>query len=101
VIFDARRTLGHALEAKGHLDQREGECVSEQEILERFPRADARDVACDEGIAVLQVYVDLVAASQDAADRYSGVAAHLAACGPCNDDFAGLLAAVTSERSET
>jgi hypothetical protein len=50
---------------------------------------------------VLHVYVDLIAAGQDAADRYPGVAVHLAACGPCGDDFAGLLAAVTSEQPET
>jgi len=60
-----------------------------------------RDVGCGEAIAVLHAYVDLVAAGQDAAARYPGVAAHLAACGPCGDDFAGLLAAVTSEQPET
>ncbi len=75
--------------------------MSELEILERFLRTDPRDVGCDEAVAVLHVYVDLIAASQDAAERYPGVVAHLAACGPCNDDFAGLLAAVTSERSQT
>jgi len=36
------------------------------------------------------------AAGEDAAGRYPGVAAHLAACGPCDVDFAGLLLAVTS-----
>jgi len=29
-----------------------------------------------------------------AAERFPGVAVHLAACGPCQEDFAGLLAAV-------
>ncbi len=37
----------------------------------------------------------LVAAGRDAASRYPGIAAHLAACGPCGEDFRGLLAAVT------
>jgi hypothetical protein len=45
-------------------------------------------------MAVLHVYVDLVAAGQDAQERYPGVAAHLRACGPCTEDFEGLLAAV-------
>lgn len=45
-------------------------------------------------MAVLHIYVDLVAAGKDAAGRYPGVAAHLLACGPCGEDFAGLLAAV-------
>ena len=69
--------------------------MSELGKLERLLRTDPRDVGCEEAMAVLHVYVDLVAAGQDAAGRYPGVAAHLAACGPCGEDFAGLLAAVT------
>ncbi|HUC21881.1 MAG TPA: hypothetical protein VMA73_04185 [Streptosporangiaceae bacterium] len=74
--------------------------MTNRETLERFLQTDPRDVGCGEAIAVLHVYVDLIAAGRDAADRYPGVAAHLAACGPCGDDFAGLLAAVTSEQAE-
>jgi len=44
--------------------------------------------------------VDLIAAGHDGGDCYPGVAAHLTACGPCGDDFAGLLAAVTGEQPE-
>ena len=68
--------------------------MREPENLERFPRTDPRDVGCDEAVAVLHVYVDLMAAGEDAAGRYPGVAAHLLACGPCSDDYTGLLAAV-------
>jgi hypothetical protein len=64
--------------------------------LERFLQTDPRDVGCDEALAVLHIYVEVVAAGGDAAGRYPGVAAHLAACGPCAEDFAGLLLAVTS-----
>jgi hypothetical protein len=64
--------------------------------LERFLRTDPWDVGCDEALAVLHIYVEAVAAGGDAAGRYLGVAAHLAACGPCAEDFAGLLLAVTS-----
>jgi hypothetical protein len=74
--------------------------MNEREMLEQFLRTDPRDVGCSEAMAVLHVYVDLVVAGQDAADRYPGVAAHLAACGPCGDDFAGLMAAVTSEQPQ-
>ncbi|HET6193593.1 MAG TPA: hypothetical protein VFE59_42070 [Trebonia sp.] len=70
--------------------------MSELERLERFLRTDPRDVGCDEAMAVLHVYVDLVASEQDAAGRYPGVAAHLAACGPCGEDFNGLLLAVSN-----
>jgi hypothetical protein len=70
--------------------------MSNLERLERFLRTDPRDAGCDEAMAVLHVYVDFVAAGEDAATRYPGVAAHLMACGPCGEDFAGLLLAVTS-----
>jgi hypothetical protein len=70
--------------------------MSERERLERFLRTDPRDAGCDEAMAVLHVYVDLVAADEDAAGRYPGVAAHLLACGPCGEDFTGLVLAVTN-----
>jgi hypothetical protein len=62
--------------------------------LERFLRTDPRDVGCTEAMELLHVYVELVAADAAAAQRYPGVAAHLQACGPCAEDFEGLLAAV-------
>jgi hypothetical protein len=71
--------------------------MSERDRLDRFLRIDPRDVGCDEAIAVLHIYVDLVAAGEDPAERYPGVAAHLAACGPCAEDFAGLLMAAASD----
>ena len=66
--------------------------------LERFLDTDPADVGCEQAMDILHVYVDLVAAGADAARRYPGVAAHLAACGPCGEDFRGLLAAVTEDR---
>jgi len=71
--------------------------MSDLSRLERFLRADPRDVGCDEAMAVLHIYVDLVAAGEEAAARYPGVAVHLQACGPCGEDFAGLLSAVTND----
>jgi hypothetical protein len=64
--------------------------------LDRFLNTDPEDVGCEEALAVLHVYVELVAADRAAAQRrYPGVAAHLRACGPCNEDFEGLLSAIT------
>ena len=71
--------------------------MSELDRLKRFLRTDPRDAGCEEAMAVLHIYVDLVAAGEDAAERYPGVAAHLLACGPCDEDFTGLLLAVASE----
>jgi len=65
--------------------------------LDRFLSTDPRDVGCQQALQILHVYVDLVAAGRSAQDRYPGVAAHLRACGPCSDDFDGLLAAVESQ----
>jgi hypothetical protein len=62
--------------------------------LDDFLRTDPRDVGCAEAMELLHVYVELVAADASAAQRYPGIAAHLRACGPCGEDFAGLLAAV-------
>jgi hypothetical protein len=63
--------------------------------LEEFLRTDPRDVGCDQALRILHVYVELVLGEteQAAARRYPGVAAHLLACGPCAEDYDGLLAA--------
>jgi hypothetical protein len=68
--------------------------------LDRFLQTDPRDVGCADAMRLLHVYVDLVArdADADAARRYRGIAAHLRACGPCSEDFDGLLAAVRDTR---
>ena len=71
--------------------------MSERERLERFLRTDPRDVGCDEAMAVLHIYADLAATGENPAERYPGVAAHLADCGPCAEDLTGLLAAVASD----
>jgi hypothetical protein len=62
--------------------------------LDRFLQTDPRDVGCAEAIAMLHVYADLVAAGTPAQERYPGIAAHLRSCGPCGEDFEGLLAIV-------
>ena len=65
--------------------------------LERFLQTDPRDVGCAEAMEMLHVYAELVAVGAPAGERYPGVAAHLRACGPCGEDFDGLLAAISAE----
>jgi hypothetical protein len=72
--------------------------MSEFVELEQFLLTDPRDVGCDETLAALHVCVEVVAAGEDAAALYPDIAAHLAACGPCADVLAGLLAAVTGKQ---
>ena len=65
--------------------------------LDEFLRTAPRDVGYEQAMEVLDVYVDVVSAdgAETAERRFPGVAAHLRACGPCGEDFDGLLAAVT------
>jgi hypothetical protein len=63
--------------------------------LDRFLRTDPADVGCGEAMAVLHEYAELTDRDPALAEeRYAGVVAHLAACGPCAEDLAGLLAAL-------
>jgi hypothetical protein len=62
--------------------------------LDRFLQTDPRDVGCEEATELLHVYVEMIAAGRAAEERFPGIAAHFRACGPCADDFEGLLAAV-------
>jgi hypothetical protein len=75
--------------------------MSGWQALDQFLQTDPRDVGCDEAMNVLHIYVDIVNADgADAAERrFAGVAVHLRSCGPCGEDFAGLLAAVTGNAS--
>ena len=63
--------------------------------LDRFAGTDPRDVGCDQALHILHVYVELVRrpSGAEAARRYPGVAAHLLSCGPCAEDYQGLLLA--------
>jgi len=65
--------------------------------LDHFLRTDPRDVGCTQAIEMLHVYAELVASGEPAEQRYPGIAAHLHACGPCGEDFDGLLAALRDE----
>jgi hypothetical protein len=65
--------------------------------LDCFFRTDPRDVGCAQAMQMLHVYAELVAAGALAEQRYPGIAAHLRACGPCGEDFEGLLAALRDE----
>ncbi len=65
--------------------------------LDRFLHTDPRDVGCAEAMDLLHVCAELAAAGHPVEQRFPGVTAHLSACGPCGDDFDGLLAALRDE----
>ncbi|HEX5200478.1 MAG TPA: hypothetical protein VFW27_11120 [Actinoplanes sp.] len=64
------------------------------EDLERILATDPRDAGCGQTMELLDVYAELILAGVDVEQRYPGIAAHLRACLPCEDDLRGLLAAV-------
>jgi hypothetical protein len=74
--------------------------MSDWSELDAFLTTDPADVGCDEAMRVLHIYVDLMVSGADAAARYPGVASHLRQCGPCSEDFEGLLALVTDPPSD-
>lgn len=63
-------------------------------VLARFLQTDPADVGCEQAITTLHAYVDLVDAGDDPDARHPGITAHLRACGPCGDDYDGLLLTV-------
>jgi hypothetical protein len=74
--------------------------MSDYSALEQFLHTDPRDVGCEKAMDLLHVYVELLLdeenarAEKGAAERrFPGVVVHLLACGPCGEDFNGLLAA--------
>jgi hypothetical protein len=64
--------------------------------LQGFLNTDPRDVGCEEAMAVLHVYADIVDRGEDPEVLYPGVSAHLRSCGPCAEDLHGLLEAIRS-----
>lgn len=97
-LFDARRKLRTTLVASGYLPEEAR--MTAPDALSRFLTTDPADVGCDEALRLLHVYVDLVRSDRVAAEaRYPGIVAHLAACGPCGDDYAALLAAASDRRN--
>jgi hypothetical protein len=72
--------------------------MSDFDALQRFLRTDPRDVGCDEAMRLMHVYAELALVDPlQAAESYPGVLAHLENCGPCSQDYAGLLAALRGE----
>ena len=61
--------------------------------LELFLLTDPCDAGCAETMRLLPVYVDAMLAGDDPERRHPGIAAHLRACPPCEDDCRGLFAA--------
>ena len=60
--------------------------------------ADPADPGCEHGFEVIDQYVELELAEQDAAAQFPGLAAHLRSCPACRLDHDGMLIAARAER---
>lgn len=69
------------------------------DALDALLSVDPRDVGCDAAMEAMAAYAEVVLAGGDPEATRPGVTAHLAACGPCAVDLAGLLAAIRSAGS--
>ena len=65
--------------------------------LDDFLRTDPRDVGCAQAMEMLHIYAELTASGVPAEQQYPGIAVHLRACGPCGEDFEGLLAVLRDQ----
>ena len=99
VIFEVSAKLGRHYwrNPPVQVDSDAWERMTGWRALDQFLQTDPQDVGCDQAMEILDLYVDaVIRQGADATERrYPGVAAHLRACGPCGEDFAGLLAAVS------
>jgi len=62
-----------------------------------FLETDPRDVGCERAWELVHVYAEMVGAGEDPEALFPGVTAHLGSCGPCEQDFQGLLTALRHE----
>jgi predicted anti-sigma-YlaC factor YlaD len=66
-------------------------------LTDRLLGPEGPEISCEECFDLLDQYVDLEAAGQDADAQIPGMAAHLQGCPACREDHDSLLALVTSE----
>ncbi len=67
------------------------------ETLEALLATDPRDGGCAETFDLIHTYAEIVVRGGDPERALPGITAHLAQCGPCADDYQGLLAAIRAE----
>lgn len=74
--------------------------MSAWDALEVLLSTDPRDAACAETFEHIHTYAEIVVNGGDPEREMPGVALHLARCGPCAEDYQGLLAALRAEADE-
>ena len=67
--------------------------MTDRRRLDELLRARDGDAGCSAGEEILDAYVELELAGEDAARAFPGTAIHLQSCPGCQADYAGLLEA--------
>jgi len=70
-----------------------------RELLTRLLGPSGQEVACEECFELLDEYVELELAGEDADRRLPGMREHLQGCPACNEDHESLLAFVQLEHA--
>jgi hypothetical protein len=65
--------------------------------LEALLTTDPRDAGCAETFELIHAYAEIAASGRDPEVELPGITIHLATCGPCADDYQGLLQAIRDE----
>ena len=73
--------------------------MADDQRLRALLGPDGPELTCEECFAKLDVYVDKAAGGSDADAAVPGMRAHLAGCPACREDYASLLALVSSEQA--
>lgn len=67
--------------------------------IDNFLTTIPHDLGCAAAWQLIHAYAEAVAEGERPETRFPGISAHLAACPPCADDFAGLQnALMTAEK---
>ena len=94
-LFEARRRVGSRLAADGFLqaDDLPRQTTRQLRWLRPLLAADPGDTGCDVAFQALDRYAEADIEGSDPQLHFPGVAAHLAGCRPCGQDYQGLLTA--------
>lgn len=74
--------------------------MSVWETLQTLLDTDPRDAGCAETFELIHAYAEIVVSGGDPEVQMPGVTIHLSTCGPCADDYQGLLALLRAEAAD-
>ncbi len=67
------------------------------DALQELLATDPRDPGCAETFELIHAYAQIVVDGGDPEATMPGITQHLATCGPCAEDYLGLLTALRQE----